>query len=54
MSVQIRMRYTITHMAAARGGYGLSPSTRLTRASTQGYFEVADMHEYLLDPATRT
>jgi hypothetical protein len=41
-------------MAAERGGYGLSYSTRLTRASTHGYFEVADMLDYLLYPATRT
>ncbi len=53
MSVQIRKRYTITHMAAERGGYGLSRSTHLARASTHGYFEVADMHDYLMYPATR-
>ena len=54
MSVQIRKRYTITHMAAERGGYGLSPSTRLTRVSTHGYSEVVGMHDYLLYPVTST
>ena len=37
-----------------RGDYGLRPSTHQTRASTHDYFEVADMHECLLYPATRT
>jgi hypothetical protein len=48
MSVQIRKRYSMTHMATERGGYGLIPSTRQTRASTHGYFIATDMHDYLV------
>ena len=54
MSVQIRKRYAITHMSAERGGYGLSPSTRLARASTHATlkFLIEFLIEFLRDCST--